>query len=88
MAGMFAAMALAPVVSQLASSLLFGNQGGSGRFPTKLPGNSTMIGLPNSLPSNVYMSLRALRSQEGAGRRRRKKSKTITARRRRRRKRQ
>lgn len=62
MAGMFAAMALAPVVSQLASQLLFGQQQqqGQGQRGGRLPGNSRMIGLPNHLPSNVYMSLKHL----------------------------
>ena len=50
MAGMFAAMALAPVVSQLASQLLFGGQQGGKRRMSPLPGNSSMIGLPNHLP--------------------------------------
>lgn len=31
MAGMFATMALAPIVSQLASQILFGGQAGSGQ---------------------------------------------------------
>ena len=78
MAGMFAAMALAPIVSQLASIVLFGNQGGSGLRRGRLPGNSTMIGLPNHLPSNVYMSLRSLKDlnnkQKGSGRIRKKET--------------
>ena len=63
MAGMFAAMALTPVASQVLSTLLFVNQAGGHRFPTTLPGNSRMIGLPNHLPANVYL--------QAGGRRRR-----------------
>lgn len=72
MAGMFAAMALAPVVSQFLSQAMFGNQGGSGSsrhaFPKSLPENRKIIGLPNHLPSGVYMSLQ--KAQAGSGRRR------------------
>ena len=68
---MFAAMALAPVVSQLASQLLFGGQQGGKRRMRPLPGNSTMIGLPNHLPPNVYMSLRHGVPRQSGGRRRR-----------------